>query len=550
MWIAVLLMAGVAAATPAPHDSTAYSSREALTGYVHARMLEETGDLDAALEEYYRVVAEDPYALGALRRISDLDGQRGEPARSLEFADRALALAPGDARCLWLKGSALYNLGRIPESLAALQQAVALDPDQADFWRTLARAGERADRLDLVAQACERLVDIDDSDPEAWFQLAGARARLGDFAGADSAMVQARDLNPLRPGSDFLQGWIDEGLGRDDDAIQLYTHHLSLHPDDSVTRERLVALLAGKGRYADAYRHARQVREARPDDPEALEMEADLAFHVGQLQAGRDRLADLCRLDPENPQLVLRSAAVLTRNKRGSEGVALANRWAQAHVGDFRGSLLLARAQALNGQLDAALVSARAAVAAAPDSVGARMTLARIAQQGKHWVEAADIWGRLHADQPRDVPVTLDLALCREQLGDVDGAVTAAREALAISPSDAAVLNFLGYLLADHGRDLDQARSLIQQAVSQEPDNGAYIDSLGWVYYRLGQLSAAREQLERAVRLTRGDPVVLEHLGDVYRDLRMLDLARAQYRRSLAADRSNIRVRNKLEALR
>jgi tetratricopeptide (TPR) repeat protein len=550
MWITLLLMVGAAVAAPASHDSTTYPRPEALRGYVQARMLEEAGELDAALEEYYRVVAADPYALGALRRISDLDAQRGEPARSLEFAERALALDPTDARSLWLKGSALFNMDRTTDALTALQNAVSLDPDQPDYWRTLARAGERTDRLDLVTEACEHLIDIDDSDPEAWFQLAGARARLGQFAGADSALAQARDLNPVRPGTDFLQGWIDEGLGRDDDAIQLYTHHLSVHPDDSVTRQRLVTLLAGRGRYSDAYTQARRVREANPRDPEAFETEADLAFRVGQPQAAHDRLAELCRLDPEDPQLVLRSAAVLVRNKRGAEGVALSTQWAEKHPGDFRGSLLLARAQAMNGQLEPALITARAAVSAAPESLGARMTLARIAQQGRHWVEAAEAWARVHEARPRDVAVSLDLALCREQIGDVDGAVSVAREALAVSPSDATVLNFLGYLLADHDRDLEQARGLIQQAVAQEPDNGAFIDSLGWVYYRLGQLSAAREQLERAVRLTRGDPVVLEHLGDVYRDLRLLDLAREQYRRSLAADRSNLRVRNKLEALR
>ena len=81
-------------------------------------------------------------------------------------------------------------------------------------------------------------------------------------------------------------------------------------------------------------------------------------------------------------------------------------------------------------------------------------------------------------------------------------------------------LNFLGYLLADHDRRL-RPEALILKALVHDPDNGAYIDSLGWVYYRLGRLPEARIQLERAVDLTGGDPVVREHLGDVYRDLNL-----------------------------
>jgi Tfp pilus assembly protein PilF len=91
---------------------------------------------------------------------------------------------------------------------------------------------------------------------------------------------------------------------------------------------------------------------------------------------------------------------------------------------------------------------------------------------------------------------------------------------------------------------------LIRRALEKDPDNGAYLDSLGWAFYRLRRLDEARLYLERAVERTGGDAVVHEHLGDVYKDLRLNDLAREQYRRSLAADSTNARVRAKLSELR
>jgi len=117
-------------------------------------------------------------------------------------------------------------------------------------------------------------------------------------------------------------------------------------------------------------------------------------------------------------------------------------------------------------------------------------------------------------------------------------------------PENPTALNFLGYLWADHDRNLEEAVELIVRAIAQDPDNGAFIDSLGWAYYRLGRLGEARVQLERAVRLTGGDAVVREHLADVYNALQLNDLAREQYRLSLAADPNNRRVRAKLEGLR
>jgi len=156
------------------------------------------------------------------------------------------------------------------------------------------------------------------------------------------------------------------------------------------------------------------------------------------------------------------------------------------------------------------------------------------------WVEA----GRRFPDADR---IPLQLSYCREQKGDIDGAVSAVRDLLQREPDNAEALNSLGYLFADHNRDLHEAEKMIARALEQEPDNGAFLDSMGWVHFRLGKVTQARTELERAVELTGGDPEICEHLGDVYKQLGLNDLARQLYRRSLQRDNSNTRVRAKLE---
>src|SRR5262249_41648824 len=153
----------------------------------------------------------------------------------------------------------------------------------------------------------------------------------------------------LRPGSDFLEGWIDEGLGRDDQAIDLYARHLRYHPEDVVTRERRVALLAQHDRVDEAWREATLVRKARPHDPATVEAEADLAFRAHHESEGRAGLEMLRKLDADDPQLVWRSAVVLQRHHQSAEGVTIASTWARARPADSRGAMLMARVYTLNG---------------------------------------------------------------------------------------------------------------------------------------------------------------------------------------------------------
>jgi tetratricopeptide (TPR) repeat protein len=88
-------------------------------------------------------------------------------------------------------------------------------------------------------------------------------------------------------------------------------------------------------------------------------------------------------------------------------------------------------------------------------------------------------------------------------------------------------------MFADRGVRLEEARTLISQALEIDPDNGAYLDSLGWVYYRLNKYEEAEKHLRRALEQTSGDPTVHDHLGDVYSAQGKLSDAIQQWQLSL-----------------
>jgi tetratricopeptide (TPR) repeat protein len=542
-----------AAASSSSVDTLAgrYPSEEAMRIYLDARLLEQSGQLDEARVQYYRALALDPRSADLLVHISQLSAQLGDPAHSLEFAERALARDPNDWRALWLQGAGLFSTGRTSEALAPLERASEIDSSQVEVLRTTARVAESLGRADEAEQAWRRLVWADEDDGEAWFQVAAAQTRRGDFKGAEASLERAVELNPSRPGLMFLQGLVKENLGDEAGAIELYKHHLEVHTDDVGTRRRLVTLYARLQRYPEAYDQAKRVSVAVPDDPDALQVEADLAMKTKKTADADRVLAHLRSLSPGEPDNTARAVVVLARNGRGREAGKIADDWMTKHSADPVGAALAVRAWAAAGFPDSALARARRAVALEPDSTEPHRMLARALQGAGRYAEAEREWLALRERTPDEPGVSLELGGCRERAGNVDGAVSAGREALKIAPDWPPALNFVGYVLADHDRELPEARKLIERALEKDPENGAYVDSYGWVLYREGDLTGARTHLERAVKLTDGDPVVREHLGDVYRDMKLPDLAREQYRLSAAADGENEkRVQDKLKSLR
>ncbi len=137
------------------------------------------------------------------------------------------------------------------------------------------------------------------------------------------------------------------------------------------------------------------------------------------------------------------------------------------------------------------------------------------------------------------------LGIAYEQSGDFKKSVKEFKKLIKRNPSYHQAMNYLGYSLADRGKDLDYARELIEQAVTMLPDNSAYLDSYGWVFYRLGEYDNALKHLLRAVELD-SDPVIFDHLGDTYQAMGETNSAREWWEKSFELDPENVTVKEKL----
>jgi len=193
---------------------------------------------------------------------------------------------------------------------------------------------------------------------------------------------------------------------------------------------------------------------------------------------------------------------------------------------DGEADLALGRAGRADGRFEAAV--AKGGVAARGDVAAILRRNGRDAEAEKQlrsWVSAS----------PTDADGRLALGALLEHKGRLAEAEVELREAVRLDPRSAEARNYLGYSLADRGERLDEALELIRSALLLDPWNGAYLDSLGWVYVKLGRLDDARDPLERAVREFPKDATVLEHLGDYFDRTGDAERAKTYWRRALEA---------------
>jgi len=163
--------------------------------------------------------------------------------------------------------------------------------------------------------------------------------------------------------------------------------------------------------------------------------------------------------------------------------------------------------------------------------------LAQVLERGRKYAEAEESVQKAaqmsRSDQEQESAAFM-LGAIYERQKKFDLAEEQFRKALAVNPNNASVLNYYGYMLADRGVRLEEATAMIQRAVTQEPNNGAYLDSLGWAYYKQNKFAEAEENLRRAASRSSHDPTVLGHLGDVYMKLGQTERAAELWERALS----------------
>ena len=202
------------------------------------------------------------------------------------------------------------------------------------------------------------------------------------------------------------------------------------------------------------------------------------------------------------------------------------------------------------GQTDAAFSRCKSMLKGTPDDREVYISLAQMYSRLKRWTEAEEApeQGRTAFHQAGGQALSSIFCVARPtsaRKNTMKRKRCSAKSWPAI-PQNATTLNYLGYMLADRGVKLEEALSLIKKAVDLDPANGAYLDSLGWAYFKLGKYDQAEDSLIKASQRMGTDPTVQDHLGDLYQKTGRLKLAAAHWERALSRMEQNRRRRSRL----
>jgi tetratricopeptide (TPR) repeat protein len=525
-----------------------------------------------------------------LRSLGDMPGGNGSDnilKLAIEQYQEIVKLDPQSVDDHLLLGR-LYRLGNdMSKAEAELNTAIKIDPNSEEAVTTLAML--YTDEGD-TAHALKVLSSIPDSARSAklYSALGAAYEQRKEYKNAIDAYKHAIVLD--RDNLDAIRGLAENYLndGQLEASLEQYKVISDSNPEDAQTYVRIAEIYRRQAKYDLALESLKRADSLIPDTAEVPYSMAAVYQAQGRYDEAAKLLQDLLKKTEKSSEVGTSQA---DRNNRAIfiERLGMIYREQEnytAAVETFRKMLTLGDENARSGyqeiidtyrdakQWPQATAAAKEAVQKLPNDRDLRMVLdAQLADMGEFDQAVADIRGLLKGGaEDREVYLRLGIIYTRakrwsdadqslgkaEQLstknedkayvsflrGDLyqrqkmfDQADSEFRKVLAVTPPTdpqaAATLNYLGYMNADRGVKLDESLNYIKQALTFEPNNGAYLDSLGWAYFKLGKYDLAEESLNKAAVHMGSDPTVQEHLGDLYQKTGRLKLAASHWDRAV-----------------
>ena len=469
-------------------------------------------------------------------------------AVELALTERSLERAAAAAQ-IWLETSpdsrmaaqtleALYlTNGRyaLAEPLLAKRLAIARETGTlASVYPALARTLMRSPDRGAAFALIERVAAPDDELPEAWLARAALAHAADDFAFAVQAGQRAMQLAPESEEATLATArYLQRTPDGTKPAIDLLERFLARRPASQETRVTLARLHGAEGDFARARGHLDQALASSPQDPALLFSLAQVAYQSKQPREAEQYLQRRLALPPsvrrDDGLVYVFLAQIAEEDKRLPQAIDWLGRVEKGEQylpALARRALLLGRLDRVD---DARALLRDASVAAPGDRVQLVLAESQILRDAARHQEAFDVVDAALSLQPSNADLLYEHGLAAERTGrhaEMEGSL---RKLMQLRPDSAHAYNALGYSLADRNERLPEALQLIEKALSLAPDDAFILDSMGWVYFRMGRLDQALQYLQRAYGL-RQDVEIAAHLGEVLWALGRTEEARRLWR--------------------
>jgi len=457
------------------------------------------------------VIRQQPDNEAALEQLSQLLVDESRSQEAVDLLTQAVG-SSASPDLYDLLGDAYSQLKDSARAEQAYRKAVDADPDDPGHRHGLAQALMAQDKYSAALEQFQKLAELEPGNWENLLRASLLQRRLGQFEQAEASLARARQLAPGNPEISYNEALLYQDEGRFDVAIRILTDAIAGLKNQAGANpnalgafyEQLGHIYRDQGNYQAALESFREMAKANPDSAKRAQMlmidtyrdSHDIDRAIAEAQKAHDA-------DPKSQDATVTLALLYGEKSDTAEGTRLLQGLLNGTDADQEVYLDLAQVQARGKKYAEAEQSATKAeqlAHGAEEQQAAWTMLGGIYQIQKKYEEAERLF----------------------------------RKVLQANPNNAEVLNNFGYMLADRGVRLEEATSMIQHALKEQPSNGAYLDSLGWAYYKQNKLAEAEEYLRKAVDREGRDPTILSHLADVYLKLGQNDQAAALFERSLA----------------
>ncbi|MEJ6396740.1 tetratricopeptide repeat protein [Yoonia sp. 208BN28-4] len=514
--------------------------------YLAARQADFGNDYEAAARYYQQAVLADPSNPMLLEGTMAANLSLGNLDAAAPIADAMISLGIESQVANIVRSVQAGRTGNWVQIFEALEQDHSVGPLVDGLSQAWAHMG--LGEVNKALMTFDEVIEAPGLRAYGLFHKAMALASVGDYEGAEeilslspeggvrhnrrSAIALAQILSQLDRNSDAV-ALIDAVFGDRLDT-RLIQMRAALEAGDTLPYDTVRSAADGlaevyfmvggalRGETPDGYTllYVRAAQALRPNDTEILLTAANLLDDLGRYEMSNAAYAQVSPDDPAYMEAEIGRADALRKADRLEASIEVL--------------------QALSR-----LFPEEARIYATKGDVLRRMD--KEAEANAAYTTALDLYA---PDDPAIWFVRYTRAITYFMLDQWPEAEADFRAALAIRPEQPQVLNFLGYSLVERGEKLPEALDMIERAVAAQPDNGAIVDSLGWVYFQLGRYQDAVAPMERAASLEPVDPVINDHLGDVYWAVGREIEAQFQWNRALSFDPEEeeaIRIRRKLE---
>jgi tetratricopeptide (TPR) repeat protein len=469
----------------------------------------------AKAEEVYRkVVQTDPDSRVGLANLAEIYIQQSAFDQAIE----ALSKIPEgdmDSQLLGMLGYAYSQSQQYDKAIDTYEKALSQDPKNTNLERFYAEALLSAGKNAAARVELQRIIANEPDDGASYKGLAMLDREEGRFDDARKELEEARSKSPDDLEIPFQQAQLESTLGNDAKAVEI-----------------LQGLVKQSERPGGQY----TVPEA---NNRALFLERlGLVYRDQQkFSQAMDIFKQIQALGPlQGPRAEMLIIETLRMEHQSDKAMAEADMAVKAYPKEQDLAIMHATLLGERGHVDEAVTQLRAFLTHRPMDRNIYISIAQVYLQAKRFDDAEQAIQKALdlSPNPEDQGVALFVqASIYERQKKYDQAEQTFKKVLTLDPQNASASNYLGYMLADRGIRLEESLKYIQKALELDPNNGAYLDSLGWAYFKMGKYDLAAPPLEKAASRIQDDPTIHQHLGNVYLRLGKKSMALEEWQRAL-----------------